>query len=70
MDSKRCVQGVDNSKSCWGQCGINHETRDFMRAMVLHLLDHFERNGEFIEFMKNNEFLDAGTYQTMVTNTL
>ena len=63
-----CRQGVDNSKSCCGQCGINHEARDFMRAMLLHLLDHFERNDKFIEFMKNNEFLDVGAYQTMVTN--
>jgi len=39
-----------------------------MRAMVLHLLDHFERNDKFIEFMKNNEFLDVDAYQTMVTN--
>ena len=39
-----------------------------MRAMLLHLLDHFERNDKFVEFMKNNEFLDVGAYQTMVTN--
>jgi hypothetical protein len=65
---ERCRQGVDNSKSCCGQCGINHEARDFMRAMLLHLLNHFERNDKFIEFMKNNEFLDVGAYHTMVTN--
>ena len=65
---ERCLQGVDYSKSCCGQCGINHESRDFMRAMVLHLLDHFERNDKFIDFMKNKEFLDVGAYQTMVTN--
>jgi len=36
-----------------------------MRAMLLHLIDHFERNDRFIEFMKNNEFLDVGAYQTI-----
>ncbi len=65
---ERCLQGVDKSKSCCGQCGINHEARDFMSAMLLHLLDHFERNDKFIEFMKNKEFLDVDGYQTMVTN--
>ena len=43
-------------------------TRDFMRAMVLHILDNFERNDKFIKFMKNNGFLDVDAYQTMVTN--
>jgi transposase-like protein len=65
---ERCIQGRDNANSCCVQCGINHEARDFMRAMLLHLLDHFERNGKFIEFMKDNEFLDVDAYQTMVTN--
>ncbi len=33
---------------CCSQCGINHEARDFVRAMSLHLIDHFERNNKFI----------------------
>jgi hypothetical protein len=65
---ERCIQGKDNANSCCVQCGINHEARDFMRATLLHLLDHFERNDKFIEFMKNHEFLDIGRYETMVTN--
>jgi hypothetical protein len=59
---------VDGSKSCCAQCGINHEARDFMRAMLLHLFDHLERHDKFIEIMKNNEFLDLDSYQTMVSN--
>jgi hypothetical protein len=65
---ERCIQGRNNANSCCVQCGINHEARDFMRATLLHLLDHFERHDKFIEFMKNNEFLDVDAYQTMVTN--
>jgi hypothetical protein len=65
---ERCIQGRDNANSCCVQCGINHEARDFMRATLLHLLDHFERHDKFIEFMKNHEFLDIGIYETMVTN--
>jgi hypothetical protein len=28
---------------CCSQCGVNHEVRDFMRAMLLHLTDHLEK---------------------------
>ena len=65
---ERCIQGGNSPNSCCAQCGINHEARDFMRATVLHLLDHFERHDKFIEFMKNHEFIDMGRYETMVTN--
>ena len=50
------------------QCGINHEARDFVRAMLLHLLDHLERHDKFTDFMKTNEFIDISTYQAMVSN--
>jgi hypothetical protein len=49
---ERFVSGRDTSKSCCVQCGINHEARDFVRATLLHLLDHLERHDKFIEFMK------------------
>jgi ubiquitin-hydrolase Zn-finger-containing protein len=61
-------QSENNRNSCCAQCGINHEARDFVRAMLLHLLDHLERHDKFIEFMKTNEFINIGTYQTMVSN--
>jgi Zn-finger in ubiquitin-hydrolases and other protein len=57
-----------NSKLCCTQCGINHEARDFMRAMMLHLVDHVERHDKFIEFMKSNDLVDLDSYQTMVAN--
>lgn len=36
--------------------------------MILHLVDHFERHDKFMEFMKNNDFLEVDAYQSMVTN--
>jgi hypothetical protein len=63
---ERCLPGGDNSKACCD--GIKHEARDFTREMLLHLLDHFERNDNFIEFMKRNEFLEMDSYQTIVAN--
>jgi hypothetical protein len=32
------------------------------------LLDHLERHDKFIQFMKNNEFLDMDSNRTMVAN--
>ena len=48
---------------CCSQCGINHEVRDFMRAMLLHLTDHLEKSNEYIEFMKDNDFLNQELYE-------
>ncbi len=52
---------------CCSQCGINHEGRDFIRATLLHLLDHLERNDKFLDFMKKNEFLDQDIYHQMIS---
>jgi hypothetical protein len=43
---------------CCTQCGINHEARDFVRAVLLHLIDHFEKNSKLIDLMKSNQFID------------
>jgi hypothetical protein len=42
--TERFISGRDSSKSCYVQCGINHEVRDFVRATLHHLLDHLERH--------------------------
>jgi hypothetical protein len=39
-------------------CGINHEARDFIRAILLHLADLLEVNKEFIEFLFKKKFLN------------
>jgi hypothetical protein len=47
---------------CCSQCGLNHEARDFMRAMMLHLMDQVEEYGQFIDFMRANQFLTQQAY--------
>jgi hypothetical protein len=54
---------------CCTQCGINHEARDFLRATLLHLIDHFEKNNKFIDFMKSNQFINQEIYENMQANT-
>jgi hypothetical protein len=50
---------------CCSQCGLNHEARDFMRAILLHLIDQVEKHGEFIDFMKANQFLRKEAYDNI-----
>jgi hypothetical protein len=65
MESK-AKKKEDNTNFCCGQCGINHEARDFIRAVLLHLLDHLEKNDNFIRFMKENEFINQEVYKNMI----
>jgi hypothetical protein len=47
---------------CCSQCGVNHEARDFMRAMLLHLIDQLEKHSKFIDFLEDNNFLTQQAY--------
>jgi hypothetical protein len=44
-------------------CGLNHEVRDFIRAIFLHLIDDLETNPQFIKFLYNNGFLTQEGYK-------
>ncbi|HEU4448230.1 MAG TPA: hypothetical protein VFR94_26405 [Nitrososphaeraceae archaeon] len=48
---------------CCTQCGINHEARDFIRAMLLHLIDHFEKNGKLIDLIRGKQFINQDVYE-------
>jgi hypothetical protein len=47
---------------CCPNCEINHEFRDFVRALLLHLINQFESSNDFIEFLHTNEFLTQEGY--------
>jgi hypothetical protein len=51
---------------CCSQCGLNHEARDFVRAMLLGLLDQFEKNNKFIDFLKYNQLLTQEAYELII----
>jgi hypothetical protein len=50
---------------CCSLCGLNHEARDFIRAMLLYLFDQLEENSKFIKLLKNNQFLTQEDYQRL-----
>jgi len=51
---------------CCPQCGLNHEARDFIRAILLHLIDHFQSSGKYIELLKRNGFIEQETYDRTI----
>jgi hypothetical protein len=48
---------------CCPLCGLNHKARDFMRAMMLYLLDQVEDHCKFVDFMRENYFLSEHKYE-------
>lgn len=47
-------------------CGINHEARDFIRAMLLHLVDLIEGNKKYIKFLSEKKFLNEDALNTFL----
>jgi uncharacterized protein YjbI with pentapeptide repeats len=48
---------------CCSQCGLNHEARDFIRAVLLYMIDQFEHSKDFIKFLKENKLLTLDAYE-------
>ena len=64
---KKTKRSEENEDFCCLGCGINHEARDFLRAMLLHLINNLEKNDEFIKFMIDNHLINIERYRQMVT---
>jgi hypothetical protein len=47
------------TESIFSVCGFNHEVRDFIRAMLLHNIDHLEMSDYYIKFLKNRESISS-----------
>jgi hypothetical protein len=43
-------------------CGLNHEARDFIRATLLYLLDQFEISSEYLEYLREQDYIDKEHY--------
>jgi hypothetical protein len=48
------IAPTNGIESCCLLCGLNHQARDFIRAILLHLIDQLEENGSFIKFLHSN----------------
>ena len=61
-------KGRDKDKEDYrcSQCGLNHEARDFIRAVLLYMIDQFEQSKNFIDFLKENELVTNDTYTNVI----
>jgi hypothetical protein len=67
MDAVRKTKRAHRADLLCKNCGYNHETRDFIRAALLHLIDELECNRRFIEFMRNEGIINEITYKELMT---
>jgi hypothetical protein len=58
----------DNSHVC-STCGLNHEGRDFIRAALLYLVDRFERSSDYLEFLREKNYIDIKRYNEYLAET-
>lgn len=55
-----------SSEFCCSQCGLNHEARDFIRAILMHIIDQFQNSSRFIEFLKKNGLISQEAFDQIV----
>jgi hypothetical protein len=60
VNSVAPTKGIEH---CCSNCGVNHEVRDFIRAMLLYLVDQMEINNDFIEFLEGQKFVNEKGYE-------
>ena len=58
--SRVAPRGVteENLKNVCSNCGIDHESRNFIRAIILHFLDDFEVSNDFIAFLDKHKIVN------------
>ncbi|MGD9674228.1 MAG: hypothetical protein AB7U98_12205 [Candidatus Nitrosocosmicus sp.] len=66
-DDKISKEWAPNKESnyCCSQCGLNHEARDFFRAVLMNLLDEFEQSKPFMDFLKDENMITQQSYERM-----
>jgi len=55
-----------NIQHCCSQCGLNHEARDFIHALLLLLIDQLEKNSALLNYLKDNDFLTQKSFDDVV----
>lgn len=50
-------------ENCCSLCGVNHEARDFLRALSLHVIDEMERSEPYLYFLKEYNFITEEAFK-------
>ena len=64
-DIKKIAPSIKEDYCC-SQYRLNHEARDFIREVLLYMIDEFEQSKEFSEILKENKFLTNDAYDNVV----
>jgi hypothetical protein len=59
--TKKIAPKKDPDYIC-SSCGLNHEARDFIRATLLYLLDQFEISSGYLEFLREQDYINQVRY--------
>ena len=62
------LKDIDHSMLYCNGCGINHEARAFLRALLLCMLEHVENRQEYFKFLRVNNFLNEEGYNLLACN--
>jgi hypothetical protein len=68
-ESKRWAP-TSGKEYCCANCGCNHEARDFIRALLLRVMDRFEIHDEFLSFMAENQYISKDSLQQYTAPTM
>jgi len=62
---KKIAPDTSEKRLC-PNCGFNHEARDFIRSVLLNLIDRLETNAEFIKFLKGKNLMTDEAFNKMM----
>ncbi len=54
-----------NGEFCCPNCGINHEAKEFVRALVMYLIDKLDITSDYIQFLYNNQLVTQKAYDKL-----
>lgn len=57
------IRPTTNIKYCCSQCGLNHEARDFIRALSLCLIDEVEKSEPYLYFLREYDFITEEAFK-------
>jgi hypothetical protein len=63
IETKEVAPSIGYSSKICTNCGINHEGRSFLRAVMLKLLDYTELGSEYRDFLNEMKILDDRGYE-------
>jgi hypothetical protein len=53
-DDRKRIIAPPKTQYCCSLCGVNHQAKDFLRAILLHLIDQLEENDKFVKFLHDS----------------